>query len=157
MTFDNIYPGLQIKASLRTDIMTILTEIWPVIPVIFGKKSIIIFWRASARFYQSLFFDQLLVWILVYSHFVKIARRSAFECQLEWTHFGHPRVNRKPWTKQEDKMILKLTKGKDYVNWNLAAQSLQVCDAKCQWWWWAWKTSIKVIIIIVVPYNIVQK
>ncbi|XP_032238076.2 serine-rich adhesin for platelets isoform X1 [Nematostella vectensis] len=52
-----------------------------------------------------------------------LPKRTAMECQLQWSHFGHPRVNNKPWTKYEDKMLL--SQASVNASWNVIAQSLQ--------------------------------
>lgn len=52
-------------------------------------------------------------------------KRSGFQCRLQWCNFGHPDVNRKPWTKEEDKMLIKLAKESGNT-WDVIAQKLQV-------------------------------
>lgn len=52
-------------------------------------------------------------------------KRSGFQCRLQWCNFGHPDVNRKPWTKEEDKMLIKLAKEPGNT-WDVIAQKLQV-------------------------------
>ncbi|XP_068710589.1 myb-like protein X isoform X2 [Montipora foliosa] len=53
-----------------------------------------------------------------------VPKRTAIQCRLQWCNFGHPDVNRTPWTKEEDKKLLQLTKDPQN-NWITIAQSLQ--------------------------------
>jgi len=54
-----------------------------------------------------------------------VQKRSGFQCRLQWCNFDHPEVNRKPWTKEEDKMLIKLAKEPGNT-WDVIAQKLQV-------------------------------
>ncbi|KAL9985551.1 hypothetical protein ACROYT_G007972 [Oculina patagonica] len=53
-----------------------------------------------------------------------VPKRSGFQCRLQWCNFGHPDVNRTAWTKEEDKMLIKLAK-EPQNTWDIIAQKLQ--------------------------------
>lgn len=55
----------------------------------------------------------------------KVPKRSGFQCRLQWCNFGHPHVNRTPWTKNEDKKLIQLAK-EPQNTWDVIAQKLQV-------------------------------
>lgn len=55
----------------------------------------------------------------------QVPKRSGLQCRLHWCNFGHPDVNRSPWTKEEDKKLIQLAKDPQNT-WVTIAQNLQV-------------------------------